>query len=268
MARAVKVRDIVEALESLYPVAAAADWDKNGLLVGDAEAEVSGVVLALDPSLEALRFAKEKGANVVLTHHPLFLADLPSLNREDSLDAQIAFDAIREGIALVNCHTNLDVSERAKRLLGEKIKLNFFGDLPPLEEGEPAYAALWRCPQEVSLKTFSKLVTEAFEVDIRVFGSPEKKIEKVATATGSARRQIAAAEAAGCDLLIGGEISYHDALDAEMRGLATISLGHDVSEWPLVDLLYEAVKLKTFVEPERIYRMETYYPWTSYRSEI
>jgi len=46
--------------------------------------------------------------------------------------------------------------------------------------------------------------------------------------------------AAGADALVCGEVRYHDALDAAESGLAIIEVGHDVSEWPLVEVLGRA----------------------------
>ena len=41
---------------------------------------------------------------------------------------------------------------------------------------------------------------------------------------------------------VAGEVRYHDALEAVSSGVGVIELGHDVTEWPLVSLLEEAVR--------------------------
>lgn len=262
----VHIRDLLKGLDSLFPFKNAAPWDKNGLLVGDPKTEISGVVVALDVTRDVLNFAKQKGANVVLTHHPLFIEDLASLNVEHSIQAALAFEALANGIALVNCHTNLDLDERAKQSMGDRLKLNYFGDLPTLDE-ESSYGALWRTREPIKFQNFAQLVSKAFMVDIRAYGNPEAIVESVATATGSARHRIPEAIASKCHVLIGGEIPYHDAMDASMLGLATIAIGHDVSEWPLADLLYEALINKTYLAPEKIYLMKERYYWNPIRTE-
>ena len=45
---------------------AAEEWDNVGLLLGDARREVSGCVVALDATEEALDFARARGANLLL----------------------------------------------------------------------------------------------------------------------------------------------------------------------------------------------------------
>jgi putative NIF3 family GTP cyclohydrolase 1 type 2 len=53
---------------------------------------------------------------------------------------------------------------------------------------------------------------------------------------------VSSAIEAEADVLCAGEVRYHDALDAVARGLAIVEVGHDVSEWPLVSVLADAVK--------------------------
>ncbi len=76
-----------------------------------------------------------------------------------------------------------------------------------------------------------------------VWGDPETALSRVVTATGSAGSLIGDVIAAGAQALVAGEVRYHDALDAAENGLAVVELGHDVSEWPLVSLLEDAVRL-------------------------
>ena len=72
--------------------------------------------------------------------------------------------------------------------------------------------------------------------------TPTTPLARVATATGSAGSLVGDALATGAQALVAGEVRYHDALDAVESGLAIIELGHDVSEWPLVGLLADAVR--------------------------
>jgi putative NIF3 family GTP cyclohydrolase 1 type 2 len=51
---------------------------------------------------------------------------------------------------------------------------------------------------------------------------------------------VAAARLAGCDVLVTGELRYHEALDAVSSGLSVIEAGHDATEWPLVPVLASA----------------------------
>lgn len=72
---------------------------------------------------------------------------------------------------------------------------------------------------------------------VRTVGEPPPSIRKVAVVPGSGGDFLGAARAAGADVLVTGEVRYHQALDASARGLWLIEAGHRVSEAPAVPLL-------------------------------
>lgn len=77
----------------------------------------------------------------------------------------------------------------------------------------------------------------------RVWGNDaDVPLGKIVTATGSASSLVGDVISGSADALVCGEVRYHDALDAVEAGLSIIELGHDVSEWPLVEVLARAVR--------------------------
>ena len=125
----VRVSDIERALARRFPLEWAEEWDRVGLLAGDPAREVTGVVLALDPTREAIRRAVALGANVVVTHHPAFLKT-PNWLTPGRGAAGVLFEAMDSGVALINAHTNLDRAPAAGRLLPEMLGLT---PLKPIE---------------------------------------------------------------------------------------------------------------------------------------
>jgi putative NIF3 family GTP cyclohydrolase 1 type 2 len=73
------LRDVVAALESLYPLESAAEWDRVGLVTGDLDQPVRRVLFALDPTLAVIDEAREWGADLLVTHHPLLLRGVHSV---------------------------------------------------------------------------------------------------------------------------------------------------------------------------------------------
>ena len=69
------VRDIANKLEAYAPLRYQESYDNSGLLVGDPSATVTGVLLSIDCTEEVLEEAKEKGCNMVVSHHPLIFRD-------------------------------------------------------------------------------------------------------------------------------------------------------------------------------------------------
>jgi len=116
------VADVERAVSAAFPTEWAEDWDKVGLLAGDPERVVTGVVFALDPTRAALAECVRLGANVLVTHHPAFLTP-PSLVRPGRGAGGVVFAALDAGVALINAHTNLDRAPSAASLLADVLGL-------------------------------------------------------------------------------------------------------------------------------------------------
>jgi dinuclear metal center YbgI/SA1388 family protein len=120
----------------------------------------------------------------------------------------------------------------------------------------PRMGTMCRARVGTTLGSLARSASRKFKVRPRVWGDPTAKIELVVTATGSAGSLIPDAVQAGAQVLIAGEVRYHDAMGAIERGLSVIELGHDMSEWPLVPILADAVLATRNIEAELV-RMET-----------
>jgi dinuclear metal center YbgI/SA1388 family protein len=105
----VRVRQIAEAVERIAPPALAEGWDNCGLQVGDPEAEVNRVLVALTPLPEVFDEAKEKGADFLLFHHPLIFEPLKSIITS-SYPGDLLARAIRNGHAAYAAHTSYDAA--------------------------------------------------------------------------------------------------------------------------------------------------------------
>ena len=78
-----KLSSLVNHFNSLWPESEIADWDRSGLMIGDLSTEVHTVVLSVDVTIDVLSHAKDLGANLILSHHPMFLRGTHTL-REDT----------------------------------------------------------------------------------------------------------------------------------------------------------------------------------------
>lgn len=105
--RSARIQDLVGLVHSLYPPALAEEWDNVGLQVGEAAAELKSVLVCLDPSERALDAAAAVNAQAIVAHHPLLFRPLRSLTAADET-GRVLFRAVREGIAILCAHTNLD----------------------------------------------------------------------------------------------------------------------------------------------------------------
>ncbi|MGN6781230.1 MAG: Nif3-like dinuclear metal center hexameric protein [Marmoricola sp.] len=116
------LRDVLALLEQWYPPHRAEEWDRVGLVCGDPAEEVRRVLLAVDPVLEVAQEAVDTGAQLLLTHHPLYLRGTSTV-AADSPKGAVVHRLVRHGCALYAAHTNADapaggVSESLALALG------------------------------------------------------------------------------------------------------------------------------------------------------
>ena len=103
------VRDIVRQLDAWAPPGQKADFDRVGLQVGDPEARVDGVLVALDLTPAVVDEAVERGAGLVVTHHPLLFKPVGRVTADDAVGG-LVWRLARAGVAFCAVHTNLDAA--------------------------------------------------------------------------------------------------------------------------------------------------------------
>ncbi len=102
--------EVVAALEAAYPPALAEAWDAVGLVCGDPSAQVRRVLLAVDPVEAVAKEALEVGADLLLTHHPLYLRGTSTV-AATSPKGRVVHALVRGGCALHVAHTNADSAD-------------------------------------------------------------------------------------------------------------------------------------------------------------
>ena len=119
--------DIYREIDRIAPFSLAQDWDNSGFLCGDREAPVRRVMAALDATMDVVREAAQKDCQMILTHHPVIFHPLRSVTPQE-----VAYHAVRAGIAIVCAHTNLDAAYGGvNEVLARRLALT---GLEPLEE--------------------------------------------------------------------------------------------------------------------------------------
>ncbi len=127
----VRVQDVCAAIEYMAPAAWAYDWDNVGLQVGDPEAPVSRILVALTVTRDVIAAAQRAKASMIVAHHPLIWRPLKTL-REDTPTAALCVELVRANIACFVAHTNLDVApEGVNAALAEQLGLKEVKPLLP-----------------------------------------------------------------------------------------------------------------------------------------
>ena len=106
------VNDVLRILNVAAPVEYAFDYDNVGHLVGDLDAPVSRVLVALDITRPVIREAVESGAGLIVAHHPLIYSPLTKVVSGD-VTGSLVIELIKNNISAICMHTNLDVANVA-----------------------------------------------------------------------------------------------------------------------------------------------------------
>lgn len=116
-----KIKEIINLLEQLAPPAYAEEYDNVGLLVGDPQNEITGVLCTLDCIEAVVDEAIKHKCNLILAHHPIIFKGLKKLTGANYVERTV-IKAIKHDIAIYAIHTNLDhVSEGVNKRICDKL---------------------------------------------------------------------------------------------------------------------------------------------------
>jgi dinuclear metal center YbgI/SA1388 family protein len=105
-----KIKEITNYIEELAPLHYAEDFDNVGLLVGDDQTEITGVLVTLDTLEDTVDEAIEKKCNLIVSFHPIIFGGLKKLNGNTYVE-RVVLKAIKNDIAIYATHTALDNSK-------------------------------------------------------------------------------------------------------------------------------------------------------------
>ncbi len=232
-----KIRDIAAAIEGFAPLALQESKDNSGLVVGRYYDEVPKALLAVDVTEEVLDEAEAEGCDIVITHHPLVFHAMKRFNSADTTQRCVE-RAIRRGIALYACHTNLDSTLGGMSwVLGGKLGLLEMQPLQPTVDGA-GFGVVGRLAAESDTAEYLRRVKSTLGCKcIRHSDIATPTVSRVALCTGSGASMIREAIAAGAELYITADMKYNDFIDP--RGAVTVAdVGHFESEFCAIDILF------------------------------
>ena len=102
-----KIKDIINVLESFANRQLQEDYDNSGLLIGDMEWDCAGVLCTLDCTEKVIDEAIEKKCNLVVSHHPITFKGIKRFSDFHYVQ-RCVIKSIKHDIAIYAIHTNLD----------------------------------------------------------------------------------------------------------------------------------------------------------------
>ena len=231
-----RVKDIVEVIEGFAPYELQEPKDNTGLQVGSPEQEVHGVMIGFDCTADLVREAADAGCDMILTHHPLLYHPLKSVDPADPT-AGAVIEAVRCGVAVYSAHTSADKAEGGVSFaMARKLGLRNVRALIP-----GGFGAIGDLPCALSAGDALRLVKDTFGIPVLRSSKPVSGlVTTIAMCGGSGSSLIEPARAAGAQLYICGDISYHYFFTPE--GFMVADVGHFESEVAIVDVFYTLLR--------------------------
>lgn len=253
----VRLSRVVEALEMLYPLRWAEDWDHPGLIVGMGDDEVRTIAFAVDPTAAVVDAAIGRGADLLVCHHPLLFRSVHEVSglpyAGGASHGALVAKLYRAGCGLWVGHTNADASFRG---VGQAAA-DAFGivDQRPLvparapdghsvvqggdDDGslsisghagrdgtdrrstfEPGLGRVGRLREPLPFADFVRRVAEALPptpLGVQAAGDPDALVRTVAVLPGSGDSLFDEVRAAGVDVYVTSDLRHHPATDAIER---------------------------------------------------
>ncbi len=251
--------DVVAALDDLYPPSTAEGWDAVGLVAGDPHREVRQVMFAVDPVDAVVDEAIAWGADLLVTHHPLFLKPVTSV-AATTFKGSVVHRLLAAGCGLHVAHTNADSAPRGVA--------DALADLVGIADRRPLVAhvddttrGIGRVGTFERPTTLGELARRVADVlpdtaqGVRVSGDLDAEVTTAAVVGGSGDSLFDAVRAAAVDVYVTADLRHHPA--SELRERAAFETGRDTpagsgrpflvdvahfaSEWPW--LAYAATDL-------------------------
>ena len=222
----VKIQDIYNYLNEVYPFDKQEKWDNSGLLVENYDMECRRVLLSLDITNSVINEAAEKCAKLIISHHPVIFDPLKRIDRYSPV-----YKLIDNGVAAICMHTNLDIaSEGTNGVILRRFadRYEFACDPEPFEElgGGNCLGWIVTLKERVSAGRFGESMKDIFGCEYVRMSRRSMSVSKIAICSGSGGSMLDIAISRNCDALVTGDVKHDVWISAENNAFTIFDCGH------------------------------------------
>ncbi len=238
-----KAARLFEFLEELAPLHLQENFDNAGLIVGNADTEIRGVLFCLDVTEEVIEEAIALQCNVVVSHHPIVFTGLKKITGQHHVERTV-IKAIQNGILLYAVHTNLDnvLHHGVNQHIALRLGLKNIEILHP-KPGTATIGSgvLANVDPPVSVEKFFEQLKQRMQLThFKYTKNQLTSISRVAICGGSGAFLIHTAKQAKAQIFITADVKYHDFFESSAE-FCIVDIGHYESEKFTSELLYGLV---------------------------
>ena len=192
------------------------------------------VLVVLDITAEMAEKAVLEGYDLIVSHHPLVFRPLKALNPLSPV-AKKVIRLLNAGVSAMSFHTRLDavcggVNDTLSSALG-------LMDTEPFGNDGEAIGRIGVLPSEMSLQAFAERIKQVTGAPYVTVSDAGKAVRRVAILGGSGSDDVGAAQRAGADTYLSGELGHHFLTDAPEGDMNLIAAGHFYTENPVCETL-------------------------------
>lgn len=257
------IREFESIIEEMSPLSLQEEWDNSGwqILLCGREEQIERALVAMEITSEVIDEATRRGADLIVTHHPLIFGSLKQVSRND-VTGNFISNLIAAGISVYSSHTPFDRCRGGNNdHLAGLLRLL---DIRSMETDLSGYCRVGSVDGECSIGEYIEQVGRWLGIKksmMSFIGDISLTASKVGLCTGAGSQFIHAAKEAGCDLFITGDVKYHTARLAREIGLNVLDIGHYGSEKIFTENM--ASYLKKNSDAEIITSLEELDPFTA-----
>lgn len=234
------VQDILTLLETFAPPTLAESWDNVGLMTGNRNQEVSRVLCALDATETVVAEAAEKGAQLLVAHHPLIFTSVHRVTDDDATGRALRA-AIRADISVICMHTNADCAEGGVNdALAAVLGLSNVGTMGAGENS--MLGRVGNLPERMEPRDFALYVKDRLHAGGVRFCNGGRPIQRVAVGGGACGKLMDFALEKGAEAFVIGDCSYDLMQKAESLRLTLVDAGHFPTENPIAAVFAETIR--------------------------
>jgi dinuclear metal center YbgI/SA1388 family protein len=244
------LRELHAVVESLWPARGAESWDSVGLVSGHPDAVVEHVHLAVDAVPDTAREAVALGADLLLTHHPLLLRGVTTID-ESTYKGSVLATLVRGGVGLLAAHTNADtVATGTSAVLADRIGLTEQRALEPGDAPGTGIGRVGVLPAAMPLGVLARRLVDvlpATATGVRVSGEHDRPVRTVALCAGAGDAYLRNPEVLAADVYVTSDLRHHPASEFREQALlgdgpALIDTSHWATEWLWLEVAAEQLR--------------------------
>ncbi len=230
----ITIKDIDNYISAFAARELSEPWDNDGIMFcKNPDNEVKKTVVCLEINTDAVKYAAEIGAELIITHHPFIFRPMPNIKGEKFSEIELL---MKNGISVLSYHTRFDKAKNGVNdILAETLGLTSITD-------NGTFLRVGELDKEMTGSEFADYLRIKLDCGtMKTYFEKNAKIKKVSVCGGAGKDFLAEA-ATVSDAYVSADFSHETFREAKTSGIAVFDAGHYHTENPAAKKLCERLQ--------------------------